>query len=59
MRPMGNGLRDSQDMLEPLSRLRQLTPASEPPPERGDFGRPGAQRSNVAQTGTPVEVCFI
>ena len=56
MRPMGNGVRDSQQMLQPPELLRSLTPGSEPPPERDDFGRPDVQRSTAGLAGTPVEV---
>ena len=60
MRPMGNGAQDSQGVLEPQSRLCQLTPASELAPRRDAFGdasgRPGCQRSDVAQAETPVKV---
>lgn len=58
MRPMGNGLRDSQEMSDPYTQLRALTPVSEPPPERDDFGRPGLQRSTAGGGVTPVEVCL-
>ena len=57
MRPLGNGVRDSQQLREAPEALSALTPSTAPPPTgRREFGLPDALRMRAGGDGTPLEV---
>ena len=57
VRPLGNGMRASQQLRSTPEALAALTPSTGPPPTgRREFGLPDAMRKRAGGASTPLEV---